>query len=44
MLRSREGDVEHGIPIDPQMGKITFEDAAVDLLNDYKNEWQAHPC
>ncbi len=36
MLRTREGDVERGIPINPKMGRITFEDAAVDLLNDYK--------
>lgn len=36
LLRAREGDVEKGIPIVPQMGKITFEDAADDLLNDYK--------
>jgi integrase len=36
ILRAREGDVERGIPIVPQMGKITFEDAADDLLNDYK--------
>ena len=36
MLRTREGDVEHGIPLNPQVGKITFEDAAEDLLNDYK--------
>ena len=36
MLRAREGDVEHGIPINPQMGRVTFEDAADDLLNDYK--------
>jgi integrase len=35
ILRSREGDVEKGIPIVPQMGKITFDDAADDLLNDY---------
>src|SRR5262249_10517793 len=35
MLRSREGDVEHGIPITPKMGRVTFEDATKDLLNDY---------
>ena len=35
MLRTREGDVEHGIPINPKMGRVTFEDAARDLLNDY---------
>jgi integrase len=36
ILRSREGDVEKGIPIVPQMGKILFDDAADDLLNDYQ--------
>jgi hypothetical protein len=35
MLRVREGDVEHGIPIEPKMGKVTFEDAATDITNDY---------
>ena len=36
MLRAREGDVEHGIPINPKMGLVTFEEAAEDLLNDYR--------
>lgn len=36
MLRAREGDVEHGIPVNPKMDLITFEDAAKDLINDYK--------
>jgi integrase len=36
MLRSREGDVEHGIPIDPQRNRITFDDAAKDLENEYE--------
>ena len=36
ILRLREGDVEKGIPIVPQMGKILFDDAADDLLNDYR--------
>ena len=35
-LRTREGDVEHGIPINPKMGRVTFEDAADDIVNDYK--------
>lgn len=35
MLRAREGDVEHGIPITPRMGRVTFDEAAADLLNDY---------
>jgi hypothetical protein len=36
MLRAREGDVEHGIPIDPKVGLVTFHEAAEDMLNDYK--------
>jgi hypothetical protein len=36
MLRAREGDVEHGIPVNPQMGRRTFEEAADDILNEYK--------
>jgi integrase len=35
MLRDREGDVEKGVPISPDVGRITFDDAATDLLNDY---------
>lgn len=35
MLRAREGDVERGIPIVPKMGRVTFDDAAADLVNDY---------
>ncbi|MDQ3673834.1 MAG: site-specific integrase [Gemmatimonadota bacterium] len=36
MLRAREGDVERGIPIDPKVGRVTFHEAAEDMLNDYK--------
>ncbi len=35
VLRTREGDVERGIPVNPRMGRVTFEEAATDLLNDY---------
>jgi integrase len=35
MLRDREGDVEKGIPINPRVGRVTFEEAAEDFLNDY---------
>jgi integrase len=35
MLRDREGDVEKGVPISPDIGRITFDDAVADLLNDY---------
>lgn len=36
MLKNREGDVAKEIPIEPQVGRITFDEAAADLLNDYK--------
>jgi len=35
MLRAREGDVEHGISITPKLGRVTFEEAAQDVVNDY---------
>lgn len=35
MLRVREGEVERGVPIDTKAGRITFEEAVTDLLNDY---------
>lgn len=35
MLRTREGDIVKGIPVDPDAGRITFDEAVVDLLNDY---------
>ncbi len=36
ILRAREGDVEHGIPVVPKMGRITFDEAAAELLTDYR--------
>src|SRR5215210_5073120 len=35
MLRAREGDVEKGIPINPKVGRVTFEEAAADFLTNY---------
>ena len=34
LLRLREGDIERGIPITPRVGRLRFEEAAKDLLND----------
>ena len=36
MLRVREGDVERGIPINPKMDRMMFEEAAQDLIHDYE--------
>ena len=35
MLRDREGDVVKGVPVIPRVGRVTFDEAATDLLNDY---------
>lgn len=36
LLRQREGDISRGIAITPKVGRVTFEEAANDLLNDYR--------
>jgi integrase len=36
LLKAREGDGVKGIAITPQIGRFTFQDAAEDLLNDYR--------
>lgn len=36
VLRRREGDVEHGIPVNPKVGRITFDEASTDFLTDYE--------
>jgi integrase len=36
LLKEREGDVAKGLPITADVGKIRFEEAAEDLLTDYR--------
>jgi integrase len=36
LLRLREGQGDQGVPITPQVGRLRFEDAAQDLITDYK--------
>jgi hypothetical protein len=36
LLRDREGDIAKGLPVSPKTGKLTFDDAADDLLTDYE--------
>ena len=36
LLKIREGDGAHGLPVTPKMGRLRFEAAAADLLNDYQ--------
>jgi integrase len=35
LLKKREGDVAHGLAVSPKIGRLRFEEAATDLLNDY---------
>ncbi len=35
LLRLREGDIERGVPVTPQVGRLKFEEAAEALLTDY---------
>ena len=35
LLKLREGDVAKGVPISPAIGRFTFDDAALDLENEY---------
>src|SRR5579862_5127057 len=36
LLKLREGDVERGVPISPRVGRLRFEEAVADVVNDYK--------
>lgn len=36
LLKIREGDIERGVAITPKVGRIRFEEAAEDVLNDYR--------
>jgi integrase len=35
LLRLREGDIERGVPVTPKLGRLRFEEAAQDVINDY---------
>ncbi len=36
LLRTREGDVARGVPITPKIGQLRYEEAADDVLTDYR--------
>ena len=36
LLKLREGDVARGVPITPRVGRLRFEEAAADLITDYR--------
>lgn len=36
LLRLREGDVARGLPVSPKIGQLRFDEAAEDVVNDYR--------
>jgi integrase len=36
LLRVRGGDIARGVPITPKIGRMLFEEAAADVVNDYR--------
>ena len=36
LLRLREGDIAKGVPVTPKIGQLRFEEAAADLVTDYR--------
>ena len=36
LLRLREGDIERGVAVTPKVGRIRFDEAVTDVLNDYR--------
>jgi len=36
LLRLREGDIERGVAVTPKVGRIRFDEAVADVLNDYR--------
>src|SRR5437879_3675965 len=35
LLKLREGDIEHGLPVNPKLNRIRFDEAADDLETEY---------
>ena len=36
LLKLREGDIARGVPVTPKLGQLRFEEAAQDVINDYR--------
>jgi integrase len=36
LLRLREGDIAKGVPVSPKVSRLTYDEAAEDIVNDYK--------
>lgn len=43
LLKAREGDVANGCPITAAVGQIRFEEAAADLVTDYRTNQKRSP-
>ena len=36
LLRLKEGDIERGLHVTPKIGRVTFDEAAADVISDYR--------
>lgn len=36
LLTARQGDIQRGVPVTPKIGKLTFEDAAANVIADFR--------
>src|SRR6059036_1065174 len=36
LLKQKEGDIAHGVPVSPRTGRFKFDDAATDLVTEYE--------
>lgn len=36
LLKLREGDIARGVPVTPKLGQLRFDEAAEDVINDYR--------
>lgn len=37
ILKKREGDIQHGLPVSPDLYRVSFEDAMLAVIRDYKD-------
>ena len=37
LLKRREGDIEHGVPVEPSLYRVTFDDAMQTVLDDQRD-------
>lgn len=44
LLKLREGDIEHGLPVNPKLNRIRFDEAADDLETELRGDLGLRMC